>query len=389
MTSFDFDALLAPYDAKTFMKTNFGKSYIHIKGDAAKAEPVMTFDKMSELMSMCSIWTPSSLMAVLDRKVIAHDLYCSPAPGTAAGLRPDPEKVQSWIRRGATVVLNDIDELSPQIKSVAKALEDVTGGLTQSNLYFSMRQRQAFGPHYDTHDVFALHCCGEKVWRIYDGRADGPINHPSFKKSGPEFEKMVGELAEEVTLRPGDLLYLPRGVYHDALASDNGAIHIAFGVTMPKYLDLLPVLWEAAVHSSFLRGDLPAKPGSLTLEKALQSMGKELEKLATSGAFKSASEQLLAAYTPQRENYDIAALTKAEPVYLVAEGISVRKANGKDVLYDGRQGVEIPPGFSPLVSWVVGRKELTMTELADAFPAIGDDARKDVLQKLGAMGVVS
>jgi ribosomal protein L16 Arg81 hydroxylase len=388
MTTFDFDAVLAPFDARTFLRKHFGKSYLHIRGGADKTAPIMTFDKMSELMSMTSHWTPQSMMVVLERKTIPADQYCSPVPGSGV-LRPDPDKVQNWIRRGASVVLNDIDELSPEVKAVSRALEEATGGLTQANLYFSMRQRQAFGPHYDTHEVFALHCCGTKVWRLYDGRADGPINHPSYKKSGAEFEKMVGDLAEEVTLEPGDLLYLPRGVYHDALASDNGAVHIAFGVVMPKYIDLLPILWEAAVHSPLMRSDLPVQAGGQDLEKALQDMGSELKSLVGTGAFRKAAEAALAGYSPSRQDYDISALTKSEPVYLVTQGIAVRQANGKTMLHDGRQGVEIPGGIAPLVSWVVGRKELTMSELATAFPAMGDGARRDLLQKLGTLGVVS
>lgn len=389
MTLSDFESLLAPFDAKTFMKKHFGKSYLHIKGDAQKSAPVMTFDKMSDLMSMTSIWTPQKMLVVLDRNSIPADQYCTQAPGSAGQLRPDPDKVQAWIRRGASIVLNDIDELSPEIKAVSRALEEATGGLCQANLYFSMRQRQAFGPHYDTHEVFALHCCGTKVWKLYDGRADGPVNHPSYKKSGAEFEKMVGNFVEEVTLEPGDLLYMPRGVFHDALASENGAIHIAFGVVMPKYLDLLPILWEAAIHSSLMRSDLPTKPGAMALEKALENMGRELKSLVVGGAFKKAAETALAGYSPSRQDYDVTGLTRSEPVYMVTPGMSVRQSGGKTVLTDGSQGVEIPGGIAPLVSWVVNRKEMTMGDLAAAFPAIGDAARRDLVQKLGTMGIVS
>lgn len=388
MTTFDFDALLAPFDAKKFMRDHFDRSYVHIKGDAKKTESVMTFDIMSGLMSQLSIWSPSKMLVVLDRNTIPAEQYCIPAPGTGTGLQPDPEKVQAWIRRGASVVLNDIDELSPEIKSIARAIEDATGAQVQANLYFSMRARQAFGPHYDTHDVFALHCCGEKVWRLYEGRAEGPINHPSFKKSGPEFEKMVGELAKEVPMQPGDLLYIPRGVFHDALASDNGAVHIAFGAVMPKYLDLLPVVWEAAVHSALMRSDLPLKPDDNALAVVLEKMGKELGKIVTRGDFKKAARQLLDAHVPGRRDYDIGEIIKSEPVYMVTAGMSVQQADGKTVLHNGQQGAEIPGGFAPIVSWIVDRNELTLSELAAAFPAIGDDGRKKVLQQLGEMGVV-
>ena len=46
-----------------------------------------------------------------------------------------------------------------------------------------MQSHQAFAPHYDTHDVFALHCEGEKVWNIYENFEQDPINHPIFKNS--------------------------------------------------------------------------------------------------------------------------------------------------------------------------------------------------------------
>ena len=44
-----------------------------------------------------------------------------------------------------------------------------------------MQSHQAFGPHCDTHDVFAIHFEGEKVWNIYEKTENNPINHPLFK----------------------------------------------------------------------------------------------------------------------------------------------------------------------------------------------------------------
>ena len=35
-------------------------------------------------------------------------------------------------------------------------------------LIFFYGKPQAFGPHFDTHDVFAIHFEGEKVWNIYE-----------------------------------------------------------------------------------------------------------------------------------------------------------------------------------------------------------------------------
>jgi ribosomal protein L16 Arg81 hydroxylase len=58
-----------------------------------------------------------------------------------------------------------------------------------------------------------------------------------------------------VTLKPGDLLYIPRGQFHDALASKNGAVHVAFGLTYFKPIDLMSSLWENIVLNDFMRSD--------------------------------------------------------------------------------------------------------------------------------------
>ena len=73
-----------------------------------------------------------------------------------------------------------------------------------------MESRQAFGPHCDEHDVFAIHFEGEKIWNIYENIEKNPINHPIFKFDSEERIRRAGKLIDQVTLKPGDLFYLPR-----------------------------------------------------------------------------------------------------------------------------------------------------------------------------------
>ncbi len=67
--------------------------------------------------------------------------------------------------------------------------------------------------------------------------------------------KKAGRMIDQITLKPGDLLYLPRGQYHDALASKSGSIHIAFGLTYFKPIDLMGVTWEKLILNDFMRVD--------------------------------------------------------------------------------------------------------------------------------------
>ena len=231
---FSFDAIMQPLGAERFFAECDGKKPLHLKGAADKFAEVMTWARLNDLLGQATIWSQNSLQLVLDKDLIPAARYCAPAIGRDGGqvLRPDPDKVKDFLRRGATLVANDIDHLSAGLTAFADAMEQALRGKVQGNLYLSSRRRQGFGAHFDTHDVYAVHVEGTKTWHIYEGRAKDPIAHPMFKTLGREHhEKAKGAKLMDVHMEPGDLLYLPRGQYHDALADEGGTVHIAFGVT--------------------------------------------------------------------------------------------------------------------------------------------------------------
>ena len=146
--------------------------------------------------------------------------------------------------------------------------------------YLSSRRREGFGARFDTHDVYAVHVEGPQTWRAYEGRADDPIAHPMFKTLGREHhEKAKGAKLMDVHMEPGDLLYLPRGQYHDALADEGGTMHIAFGITYPIGMDVMTFLFDRVVAEPEFRADLPrpAQPeAAAALQDRLAALGDKL-----------------------------------------------------------------------------------------------------------------
>ncbi len=390
MPEITFDSLVEPLGRERFFSEYFGKTWVHVKGSPEVTSQVMTWAELNRILSMRSIWTPATMRVMLDRKAVPTEDYCSSllATGGNAQMRPDMKKLDPLIRRGASIVLNDINTHAPGIAAVCDALQDATGGKVQSNLYFSMRQRQAFGPHNDTHDVFALHCCGEKVWQVYENKEESPIAHQRHQRSFEEAAKMAGSVAAEVKMEPGDLLYLPRGQFHDALASQNGSVHIAFGVTMPKMLDLLSAMWEAAVVSQKMRANLPLKPDSETLSKSLEEMGDELKRLTRAPQFLRMAEEILATFGYDNAYLDLESLVKQDPRYQVNSEIRLTQVKGKSVLAHGKEGVEVPANIIPQVAWVMGREDMSDADLAQAFPAMDGKARQEFISNLLRMNVL-
>lgn len=393
------DSLLAPLDAETFFRDYFGKRHLHVRGTPERTAEIMTLGGLNALMSMTSVWSPQTLKLFVDRAPVAVPDYCTRALALGGEvLRPDPDKVQDWIGKGASVILNDIDALAPGVRQLANALQEATGGRSQANLYFSMAQRQAFGPHCDVHEVFAVHCHGEKVWNIYENREDTPINHPSFQFGDKERERRAGKIAEQVTLRPGDLLYIPRGRYHDALASENGALHIAFGVTLPKPLDLLGIIWEAAVQDPELRADLPHKADAAALGKLLKKIGKKVEAILSSKAAVQSAAQAVETWPYAFKSYDLesriaqpcAPARKAETEsYRVSKTVRVVQQNGRPILTDGKQHVEVPRNIATQVSFIMSRETVSAATLKQQFPEMTEAAVAELIQNMKAMRAIA
>jgi ribosomal protein L16 Arg81 hydroxylase len=255
-----FADLLHPVTEEEFFSGYHGKKFMHIQGGARKFQNVMSWDILSGILNQTVIWTSKSLMLVLDNDVVSEAAYCQPVTNRDGFevMQPDSGKVMALLRRGASLVANDIDSLSPVMSGVAAALENRLSGKVQANLYCSWREHQAFGSHFDTHDVFAIHVAGEKLWNIYETRMDDPIAHPKFKSFGQEWhDRNRGKVAAEVLMRPGDLLYIPRGLYHDAMATSDGTIHIAFGVTHVIGLDVLEMVKATVVDDPAFRRNMP------------------------------------------------------------------------------------------------------------------------------------
>ncbi|NIA68203.1 hypothetical protein HBA54_06325 [Pelagibius litoralis] len=394
-----FDSFLAPLDQAAFFAETQGKGHRHFPGKSARTADIMTLQRLNELMSMTSVWTPETMKLYLDLQPVAPADYCTRVPTMQGGgaLRPDPDLVQNWIAKGASVILNDIDALSPGVRALANDLQTATGGRSQANLYFSMHQHKAFGPHCDVHEVFALHCAGEKIWNIYEGRDEAPVNHPDFKPSDAERARRAGKVIDQVHMKPGDLLYIPRGVYHDALASANGAIHIAFGVTLPKPLDLLPIIWDAAIKNPWMRADLPRDMAPAELKDALGKMGEAIAGALSSEGARKVAAAALENWPYAFKGYDLARLVDAESgeqtqddtSYAVSKQVKITRHNGKPYLSDGKQQVEVPGDVARQVDFIMGCERFTEASLRAAFPEMSDAAVTELLRNMKSMRAIA
>ena len=388
-----FDDIVAPLGGRRFLDEHLGKAPLHLEGPPDKWAGVMNWEVLNQLLGASTIWAAASLPLVLDKEPIPAAAYCTPASGRDGGtvLRPDPAKVKAFLRRGATLVANDIDQLTPELRAFCAAVEGALGGKVQANLYLSSKRRQGFAVHFDTHDVFAVHCMGEKTWMVFEGRAQDPIAHPIFKSlSAEHHEKAKGALWKEVRLKPGDLLYLPRGQYHYALADDGACCHIAFGVTYPIGLDVVSYLFERMVAEPVARANLPREPAALA--RRLAALADRLAALTTEPRTLADMQAHMAAFHYPREDYGLPGLIEGveRRWRLRYRDFKLVEQGGKTLLVrtSTREGVEVPAAIREPVGWVIARPGFERTELERAFPAFPANQVDAFLAQMEKMRVV-
>jgi lysine-specific demethylase/histidyl-hydroxylase NO66 len=143
------------------------------------------------------------------------------------------------------------------------ACERFWGCAAGCNVYLTPPGTQGFALHFDDIDAFVLQLSGTKSWKVYapnDKEALLPRQPPTA-----HFEPgSHGDPVLEVDLTPGDLLYLPRGAPHQAVASpDSHSLHVTISTNqMNSWADLFEIaipraLELAAEEHPALRQTLP------------------------------------------------------------------------------------------------------------------------------------
>ena len=193
--------------------------------------------------------------------------------------------------RGATIVLQGLHLTRPAIGVFCRSLEDTLGHPAQANAYYTPRSAQGLPVHHDTHDVFVLQVAGEKRWLVYEPALELPLKDQRYSAElgGP------GEVVEDLVLRPGDMLYLPRGWLHEALTSDSDSLHLTIGINVVTWLDAFKAALEELGDDVRFRRSWQSGNDTVDLVEALR------ERLSREDVEERARAKLVRTRRPIRE----------------------------------------------------------------------------------------
>ena len=369
-------------------KAKSEKKYIHLKNENESLKKVMNVKSLNKLISMHNCWDNKNFSLVLNKNTIPFTAFFT--TGDALGFAktaPDPIKVENYLKKGASLILNDLIYFSNEIEKLASDLQSITNGRCQANLYFSMQSHQAFAPHFDTHDVFALHCEGEKIWNIYENFEKDPINHPIYKQELNDKTENPGKIIDQVLLKPGDLLYLPRGQFHDALASKNGAMHIAFGITYLKPIDIFQYYYDQLIINDFFRSDIRQINSADDIKNIHTEMTSQLNKIFTNEKLYEHSLNYFKQWPYKLTGYDIEKIINDGVQYEIAKNITITEEEKKIFIVNEKHKVPVPEKFFQIIKFVFEKRIVSYKSIKSEFNNISDDIINEFIDAMKNMKI--
>ena len=392
-----FAALVAPIDPNEFLRDYYDQKPVHLQGEADRFRDLLSWDKLNEILAIGGLWTADSLDVALEGQPIAPQSYANPGMGWDGrqALVPDVKKLSQLLRKGATIAVEKLHGMAPELRALSGSMASVLGAPITSNAFCSWDGTRGYGVHFDTLQVFAVQVEGEKTWEIFEGRIPNAAEFAGFRANEIGFderERQKGKLLMQVTLKPGDMLYVPQGQYHRALASDK-SLHLSLGARHYTGVDLINLMVPHLAQVSDFRKRLPhfddeaahqahTKMLAETLARVLQdpTVSPTMRRFQRDKAF----ERQQAFTLPDRQ--PVTEFRVLWQRYAVKPGpddsLIMRPKAGK------KQDIAVPSDLHDLVVWVLRHDRFFLGDATTAFAGHAPAALQQKLKALVDLGLI-
>ena len=143
-----------------------------------------------------------------------------------------------------TVLVQSVNLWHKQVAEILAYFEFIPSWRLDDIMISYAQDQGSVGPHIDAYDVFLVQIHGKRRWRV----ANTEETHETYvTDSGLSLvEDFVSEL--DVTLEPGDILYLPPDVAHHGI-SDGSGMTLSVGFRSPALSQMSMLLTESFIEN--------------------------------------------------------------------------------------------------------------------------------------------
>lgn len=246
--------LLDPLDPGVFFDRYWEREPLHLRAEGRRARPLLAHDALLDALADAPE-APDGLMAFPE--------HLGRGPLEVGALLRDRDLLRAYVDEGHPLVWNRARGAFPEVDALAAALGEAFGAHVWPNVYATGPAGTPFDTHFDSHEVLAVHCEGEKEWRISSVRVDRPLDGAEMEPAVraalvARRDEAASRSSMRFTVAPGDVVYIPRGQFHDARTPAGRSLHVTFGVRQLTGYDVARLLARLSLGDALLREYLPA-----------------------------------------------------------------------------------------------------------------------------------
>jgi ribosomal protein L16 Arg81 hydroxylase len=232
----ELEDLLSPVSPEEFFETYWERRPLHVGGDR---------DRLAGLFDLDSFYRAVTEVRLPDQV---------PVPYLKAGYRdgrgdhremfPRPEQIPGLFRAGMTIQAELLDRVDERLHGLMDRLRRRLGIAAPMDVgAFLSPDGSGYGLHFDATGMWTLQIEGRKRW-WYSPEPEVEFPGQNHVAGAAERERVEGRGLAEVLLEPGDLFYLPPGVWHRVRA-EGQSLHVSITVRASSSLSLVDQLLRA------------------------------------------------------------------------------------------------------------------------------------------------
>jgi lysine-specific demethylase/histidyl-hydroxylase NO66 len=235
--------LVAPLGLDEFLRDYYDQQAIHLPGAAARVRDLLSHERLSALLRQS--------------EQARGQVFSFPC---AVGDEDDP--VAAYLDAGYPIIWNAARGVTPEIDRVCADLGAALQAHVWPNVYATGTAGAPLNMHFDPHEVLVVQCEGEKEWRISSLRANRPLDVEEMRATNSAAveatrEQALANISMTFTVKPGDVVYIPRGQFHVATTPRGRSLHVTFAIRQLAGYDLAKALGRLALSDPRLRDYLP------------------------------------------------------------------------------------------------------------------------------------
>jgi hypothetical protein len=165
-----------------------------------------------------------------------------------------PDKVYAHFRAGKTLIHAGLNHTRPNLRRLCAMLTEKFAAPAEAVSYLTPAGQQGARAHSDPSDVYVIQLEGTKHWRVWAT--------PETRRLGVDRDYDLAELGQpdmDISLRPGDVLYVPYGTPHVAAAEEQVSLHVTVVALARTWSQLLLPILEQVLdgHEEFWTAPYP------------------------------------------------------------------------------------------------------------------------------------